>query len=125
MGQRRPVICYLAIQFFFLLGIVAQNDNSTGDREIYALDGYTDAFDANSSTLGFKPVRPPDLLICDTFYGTDLPPRIGGPCDKAFQKLPSGDRFATYVTQKSYPMSTELKVPFYYTDLEEGQSVQL
>ena len=124
MGLHYTILICAVIELLYLGQAFAQsNDTQDNAKLSYQAAGNatTDSdasLNGSSTDLGRgKPEKYPDITICDNAYGFDLEFDI---CDKAFAKLPEGDQFARYVTQKSYPLSSELKVPFYYTDLEEG-----
>ena len=77
----------------------------------------------NSSNLSADPWRPlsyPDFIICDRQYGEGL---SVGPCQKAYDKLPIGLEISDFVTQHTHVADKSLKVPYYYTDVEEGSGI--
>lgn len=95
--------------------------------QVYNLTGFSDHLDANNTEvyandteIGAKPINYPDLVICDRQYGEGL---RRAACLKAFNKLPDGLLITNYVTQHSHVGDRALKVPYFYTDVDEGSFV--
>lgn len=115
-----PGLVGLSLFMLFTNGL-AQRPNSTSTS---GSDGIQDPEGADPyeiipiPTPSVRPMKWPDIEICDRFYGEDL--QVSH-CNKAYDKLPVGDQFENFVTQKSSPAARERKVPFYYTDTEDGK----
>ena len=116
MGQNKPLALCLGILTFLRC--------STGIPQGAAFNASTEVGDVDASSFNDtnhnprKEIKYPDMVICDTVYGENI--EID-PCQIAFEKLPKGENFITYITQLPYSMSSDKKVPFYYTDVEEGE----
>ena len=64
-----------------------------------------------------KPVKKPDFVKCDQYYGTDLDIRQ---CDKAFDTMPDGYQFKVFASQRKYPGEDVAVTPVYYYDNKDN-----